>query len=885
MPIAGPAVATSATGQQLALGPPGPPGSQGPPGPIGTQGPAGLPSSLTQDVLAGSNGVSTVVGIQTVPVSSTPPTTGEALVYNGSEYAPAAVASQTTIALSNGLNSNVATGGQTSLRFGSYTASVILGGISPSSTPSPGQVFPLSFTIAQPIYIRNLDVDSSSTSQIITGTGGDVLLPPGQTGQAWLVWDATIQKFRLLTNGVQTVRNVTPQDFGATGNGSTDDTAAFQAAMTFAFDSGFELFVPPGTYCISSELQTPLSGGTAFGFRMRGALGFAVNNGFVQSCVTIKATASMRSCYAALGSCVDIQGVCFNANGFATYGSYIDSEGFATFRRCYACLAIIDGWYVYEADNATWWECGADSNGTVYCSSAAVKAQYTKWEIQNADIAVVVPGSTPTMTTDATNAYKVVLSGAGAPDLTTLNIRKGDILRLAGGTSSSGPTGTPLYFQISGVVNSTTLFLANAPLPPTNTAYTEWAISVGDGLHAMAFQVGGEASGNLAMLSVHGGNYQGNACAGLSLGSEFAFSCAVYDAPLLSYNLATGLNAGCAPQTAASTGDFVQDNDGMICLGLFVGPAYFESNTGYQVMAGNCSDLFMTAGTCSPFLVSPYYGLQHGQCTGIVTQNSSYPFFPGLAQMVGIGEGASNLPSQGFADDSLGFQTILDTIPGSSGTNSTFQFNCEQYSSHVIEAPAVSGNVNLTATPTILPPSNAQITGGGNMIAILWNGNTSNSFTLNDNSVVAGTNLYLATEQVTVPPGGMIVLQYSASAVGWFELARARCGNTGIVTAQSSTYTVDAGNALSRTVWPDDTILCSGSAFNVTLPPPAQWLGRKLKVKATASSATTYTILPNSGETIDGASSYAITLKYGCVELTCDGTNWWVTAEYNGTVI
>ena len=41
MAIAGPAVAVSATGEQLALGPPGPPGKQGPPGAPGPQGPAG----------------------------------------------------------------------------------------------------------------------------------------------------------------------------------------------------------------------------------------------------------------------------------------------------------------------------------------------------------------------------------------------------------------------------------------------------------------------------------------------------------------------------------------------------------------------------------------------------------------------------------------------------------------------------------------------------------------------------------------------------------------------------------------------------------------------------------------------------------------------------
>ena len=82
-------------------------------------------------------------------------------------------ASQTTTALSNGLNSNVAIGGQSSVRFGGYTASVILGGITSSPVPSAGQVVDLLFTVSgQPATIRNLDASSTSTSQILTGTGG-----------------------------------------------------------------------------------------------------------------------------------------------------------------------------------------------------------------------------------------------------------------------------------------------------------------------------------------------------------------------------------------------------------------------------------------------------------------------------------------------------------------------------------------------------------------------------------------------------------------------------------------------------------------------------------------------------------------------------------------
>lgn len=47
---------------------------------------------------------------------------------------------------------------------------------------------------------------------------------------------------------------VTPQDYGATGNGVTDDTTAVQAAITALQTGGGTLFVPAGTYLLSSAL-------------------------------------------------------------------------------------------------------------------------------------------------------------------------------------------------------------------------------------------------------------------------------------------------------------------------------------------------------------------------------------------------------------------------------------------------------------------------------------------------------------------------------------------------------------------------------------------------------------------------------------------------------
>src|SRR5437899_5759912 len=66
------------------------------------------------------------------------------------------------------------------------------------------------------------------------------------TGAQWVQATAT-------QSGVNNVR-----DFGAKGDGVTDDTAALQAAITQA--SGGIVFVPAGTYVVTSQLTYNTSG-------------------------------------------------------------------------------------------------------------------------------------------------------------------------------------------------------------------------------------------------------------------------------------------------------------------------------------------------------------------------------------------------------------------------------------------------------------------------------------------------------------------------------------------------------------------------------------------------------------------------------------------------
>ncbi len=106
------------------------------------------------------------------------------------------------------------------------------------------------------------DIAIASLPNLPAGSvaGGDILpivdvsdtTDPGGTTKQTLV--SSTWQGQNVHNGIL---NVQDPAYGAIGNGTTDDTAAIQAAITAASTTGRSVFVPPGRYKISSGFSLP----------------------------------------------------------------------------------------------------------------------------------------------------------------------------------------------------------------------------------------------------------------------------------------------------------------------------------------------------------------------------------------------------------------------------------------------------------------------------------------------------------------------------------------------------------------------------------------------------------------------------------------------------
>lgn len=92
--------------------------------------------------------------------------------------------------------------------------------------------------------------------------------------------------------------------------------------------------------------------------------------------------------------------------------------------------------------------------------------------------------------------------------------------------------------------------------------------------------------------------------------------------------------------------------------------------------------------------------------------------------------------------------------------------------------------------------------------------------------------------------------------------------------AESATYTATLG---------DQVILATGGAGGITinLPAAATATYKTYVIKKVDSGGPgAVTIDPAGAEKVDGAATLALAAQYDSVMIVCDGTNWFVVADY-----
>lgn len=133
-----------------------------------------------------------------------------------------------------------------------------------------------------------------------------------------------------------------------------------------------------------------------------------------------------------------------------------------------------------------------------------------------------------------------------------------------------------------------------------------------------------------------------------------------------------------------------------------------------------------------------------------------------------------------------------------------------------------------------------------------------------------GSETINGAANMTLFPGeGVFVV---CDGTGWYGVFR---GSRSVTSTRSTTYTADLSDR-------GGTILCNAASagFTVNLPAAATvGNGFEVTVKKTDSSANAVTIDGNASETIDGATTVAITNQFGARTLVCDGTNWSIKAD------
>jgi hypothetical protein len=732
--------------------------------------------------------------------------------------------------LANGLNSNIATASLLAQRIVGPTGAFSIGGFAVAGV-NAGQPLVIINTTSQVMTLVHEDASSTAANRIDTQSGLPVILAP-RKGSATFTYDAVSSRWVLQNSGYRFDRVVDVRDFGADPTGVTDSTSAIQSAINFAILTHSTVYAV-GTYLLSAAnasthaLTVPLNVPGTWSFRMEGE---GWGDGSVAAGgnrTTFVAATTMKSLLNIVATDCCVRGIKLDGANKATYGLYCQGVSVSHF-NVFARGCLVDGIHMavnYDGsggssngshcinDQCEFHRCWASQNGQIRCTASLV-AEYGTF------------GSLPPATitgTAATTANSNLVAFSGAPNLTTLGIRPGDVLRL-GPTPLSSAT---KFWQVASVTSNTITLGGTGSFQPTSSVSgLDYAICVGDGYHE-------EESGDNNNSLMNGGIWQGNACYGMMFAGLYGPH--VMGAPLLSANGGACIGIGFGGGTCTP-------------IATKIDKAYFESSYPNIIIGGARSiqihEPLLSGNAFGDILVDPI--VVTGHWSGLNPITSTVGVFPLGVYFNSLNQMSATKGFNFTADQAFGFIEERPTV-----TSTGFQFDAI-YS--WVSFAVTGGPFVLTGTAIAAPPTLTQ-----SQDLYLYNTGAT-SVTIPQ----AGTVKCKNGVSCVIAPKMVVAWAWSAATSTWNQVGDGAGDNTPGQVVSAATYTIldtDAQLYYNR-----------AAGISVTLPPPV--FGRRIGHKNIAGSGTV-TLLPHAGETIENGSSLPITTLQS-FDLRADGTNWWI---------
>lgn len=486
-------------------------------------------------------------------------------------------------------------------------------------------------------------------------------------------------------------------DYGVLADGTTDDSAALQAAINAATSLKRPLRLVAGVHRLDSPITLSAS------FVMHGTPRDNGGGGTV-----LRAGASMS--YLVLGEGCNfstVTGIEFDGNGLANVALQLGVCSFSVFDRCRFTGGLYDGVRLTRlrtdgvtfglSDNNHFLNCDGYRNGVLFATSG-LAAAYAGLNVRT----TVVSG------TVSCTSGSYVLTGVGT-SFTSLGLRAGDFIRIGAGA-------TPEVLMVWTVDSDTQITCGERQPATQSLSGVEYMIGRGAGYFE-------EYAPDTNINHLTGGIWRSNAACGIHVGGLY--------------------------------GDLLEHVQVDTCP--FYGIAVNLSGGAGQTYATVISHAYLEGCEAAPFYLGAAYGISiiSPMVVGIATpiHYSSTTFNHGTyldeSGISSVGGATNRMPTT----TGSGFYNVGKFRQYVGSVSTAVAANTIDYDNAILQV-ATGGDVAYTSTPTL-----AAGTAYGQMCK-LWNVSASSYTTVDDYRTRAGTKLRLKTPSVRLGPEDSIDLMW-----------------------------------------------------------------------------------------------------------------------------